>query len=228
MMKWLLLLALVAGCTAPPARAPAAPTAAVAGVDAAWYLQAESAGKNILRIDPQQSLIAVTVRRGGRLARLGHDHVVASRNLFGFVAADDGQADFQFRLDELTVDEPGLRRDAGLEPDLPAEAINGTRQNMLTRVLEAQRFPLVVLRAVQLAATDSTMQLTITLHGVTRTIMVPVQVGHGERWLAASGRFDILQSEFGITPMAVLGGAIAVEDRLQLRFHIVAQAAAAR
>lgn len=222
MMRWLLLLVLMAGCAAPPARPPAA---AAAGMDAAWYLRAESAGKPILRIDPQQSLITITVRRGGRLAQLGHDHVVASRNLWGFVATDDGRADFQFRLDELTVDEPDLRRDAGLAPPLAIEAINATRHNMLTRVLEADRFPLVVLRAVQLAPNGSTLQLTITLHGVTRTMAVPVQIERGERRLAVSGNFDILQSEFGITPMSVLGGAIAVEDRLQLRFHIVARAA---
>jgi len=31
------------------------------------------------------------------------------------------------------------------------------------------------------------------------------------------------QTDFGITPLSVLGGAIQVQDKLDLRFHIVAQ-----
>src|SRR5476649_840432 len=58
---------------APPST-PSAPPAATPG--AAPPQTAPSAAT--LRIDSAQSLIAITVRRGGMLARLGHDHLVAS------------------------------------------------------------------------------------------------------------------------------------------------------
>lgn len=222
-MKWfLLLLVFLAGCAAPPVPPPSAPAG---DVNQGWYLQAESAGHKILHIDAQQSLIAITVHRGGSLARLGHDHIVASRNLNGFAAPDDGRADFHFRLDEMTVDEPALRREAGFDTQPSADAIEGTRVNMLTKVLEADRFPFVLLHAERLAATDAMLRLTITLHGVTRSVEVPTQIEDSADGLTASGTLSLLQSEFGITPMSVLGGAIQVLDQMDMRFRIVARVA---
>jgi hypothetical protein len=117
---YLLVLLMLAGCatvvTPPP------PPAAPSDTNAAWYQLAAQAGKKVYRIDAAQSLITITVRRGGALARLGHDHVVASRTLDGFVAPDAGRADFSFRLDQMSVDEPALRSAAGFDTQPPAPA----------------------------------------------------------------------------------------------------------
>jgi hypothetical protein len=176
-----------------------------------------------LAIDPTQSLIAVTVRRGGPLARLGHDHVVASRTITGFAAPGQGRADFSFRLDQMTVDEPALRREAGLDTEPSEDAIAGTRANMLGKVLDADRFPLVVLHAQQLPG--AALTLAITLHGTTRTVSVPTRIEAGADGVTASGALQLRQSDFGITPMSVLGGAMTVLDPLELRFRIVARTA---
>lgn len=184
-----------------------------------WYQQAKAAGRQVLTIDSAQSLITVTVRRGGLLSQFGHDHVVASRGITGFAAVQDGRADFQFRLDQMSVDEPALRRAAGLDTDPDAEAIAGTRRNMLGKVLEADRYPLVLLHAQR---SGELTRLTITLHGVTRDYSLPVAVDSSAAALVASGSLALKQSDFGITPMSVMGGAIKVEDTLALRFRIVA------
>jgi hypothetical protein len=224
MKRALLLAALVlAGCAvappppAPPAAAPAADNAA------AWYRQAAATGTKVMAIDPAQSLIAITVRRGGPLARLGHDHVVASRAITGFAAPAQGRADFSFRLDQMTVDEPALRRDAGLDTEPSEAAIAGTRANMLGKVLEAERHPLVLLHAQQLPG--AALRLTITLHGTTRTVEVPARIEAGPDSVTASGAMQLRQSDFGITPMSVMGGAMTVLDPLELRFRIVARTA---
>eukprot|EP01133_Synstelium_polycarpum_P022735 gene22735-27272_t len=110
---FLLACALLASCTPlPPAPAPAlaVPAAPAALPAPAW----QRPGMRLLHIPPQESLLTITVRRGGALARLGHDHVVASRSLQGVVAPQAGRAAFQFRLDEMSVDEEGLRQAAGL------------------------------------------------------------------------------------------------------------------
>ncbi|MES3025544.1 MAG: YceI family protein [Pseudomonadota bacterium] len=219
------LLALLAACagTAPPAATPppAPPAAAAAAPQYGWYQQARGAGKKIYAIDAAQSLITITVRRGGVLARLGHDHVVASRTISGFVAPDDGRADFHFRLDQLTVDEPALRLQAGLDTQPSADAVEGTRTNMLGRVLEAERFPLVLLQARQAAGG---LQLTVTLHGVSRDYVVPTRLEKSAGMVAASGALQLLQTDFGIVPMSVMGGAMLVQDPLELSFRIVARA----
>jgi hypothetical protein len=41
--------------------------------------------------------------------------------------------------------------------------------------------------------------------------------------ITASGELTLKQSDFGITPFSVLGGALAVQDQLELRFELSAQ-----
>ena len=221
----LLSLLLLTGCAA---EAPPAGPVAPVDTGASWYQKAAQAGKKVYRIDAQQSLITITVRRGGALARLGHDHVVASRSLEGFVAPDAGRADFHFRLDQLTVDEPALRAAAALDTQPSTDAIAGTRANMLNRVLEADRFPVVMLHAERAAGAvgspgAETLRLTVTLHGVARSFDVPTRIDREKNALTASGELRMLQSAFGIIPMSVMGGAMTVQDQMELKFRIVAK-----
>jgi hypothetical protein len=222
MKRVLALAALLAGCATMPPPAPVA--VPVPDNAASWYRQAEAHGSKVLVIDPAQSLIAVTVRRGGPLARLGHDHVVASRSVTGFAAPAEGRADFGFRLDQMTVDEPALRHEAHLDTQPSDDAIAGTRANMLASVLEADRFPVVALHAQQISGAGQAFRLTITLHGVTRNVTVPVSIASGAEGVTATGTLTLSQTDFGITPMSVLGGAITVLDSMELRFRLVARA----
>lgn len=221
-----LLAALLAACaplpTEPSQAAPAAiPAAAPHALPEAYYGKLRAAGQPVLRIDAQRSLIAVTVRRGGALARFGHDHVVASRAIEGYAAPRAGHADFRFRLDQMTVDDAALRSQAGLETQPPADAVAGTRHNMLTRALDAERHPYVLVR-VERAAGAATLKTAITLHGVTRQYTLPATLSVAPRSVTASGTLTLLQSDFGVVPFSVMGGALAVQDKLELRFEIVA------
>ena len=219
----LLLLALLAGCASPPpSPQPPQPTTPAASTSVEeWYRAAAAAGRPVYAIDPAQSLVAVTVRRSGALARLGHDHVVASRTLQGYAAPDDQRADLHFMLAEMSVDEPGLRAEAGFDTTPSADAIAGTRHNMLERVLEADRYPQVLLHAESSDGAPGMLRLAITLHGVTRTFELPVTLDRSVDAIGASGTLELRQTDFGIVPMSLLGGAIAVRDELELRFRIV-------
>ena len=213
-----LLPALLLACSA-PSRPPPASTP---DAGAAWYGQAARQGHHIWRIDAARSLITVTVRRGGPLARFGHDHVVASRAVNGFVAPHANRADLHFRLDQMTVDEPALRQAARLDTQPSPEAIAGTRANMLGRVLEADRFPRVFLHAQRIPGQIDALRLTVTLHGVARSMTVPVKLEYTSSMITASGELALRQSDFGITPMSVMGGAMTVQDRMELQFKLVA------
>ena len=219
---FLLACAALASCTPlPPATAPASALATPAAMPTpAWQRQ----GVQLLHIAPDESLLTITVRRGGALARLGHDHVVASHTLQGVVAPALGRAQFRFRLDEMSVDEASLRQAAGLTTTPSADAIAGTRHNMLVRVLEAERYPWVSIEARR-TGNKQVFDADITLHGVTRTVQLPVRVeetADGRR-LQASGSLLLKQSDFGIVPFAVLGGAMAVQDQMELAFRITAR-----
>lgn len=175
----------------------------------------------VLSIDDQHSQITIIVRRGGLLARLGHDHLILVRQLSGSVDQRNNRATLQFRLDEMQVDPPELRLAAGLSPQPSADAIAGTRHNMLQRTLDAQRYPLVLVQAERHADGHS-LQLALTLHGVTRSLRVPANIHSDGRSLSAEGSFTILQSDYGITPFAVMGGALAVQDQLELHYRLQA------
>ena len=88
---------------------------------------------------------------------------------------------------------------------------------MLDRVLETQRFPEVL---VQVIGSGGKLAVSMTLHGITRPLEVPVRVDKDDRQIRASGRLAFDQSDFGITPFSILGGAIHVQDRLELQFTI--------
>jgi hypothetical protein len=195
------------------------------GFPAYWYEQASARGGSVYRIDPGRSVIYVTVRRAGSLARLGHDHVVASHQAQGFVAPQEGRADLYLRLADLVVDEQALRLQEGLDTNPSEGDIAGTRSNMLDKVLQVQQFPeaLVSVRAADHLSTGTQLSVTVTLHGFTRTFDVPAQVRDQSDEVTVRGQFEFNQSQFGIEPFSILGGAIQVQDRLTLRFSIYAR-----
>ena len=172
-------------------------------------------------IDPQASLLAVTVRRAGLMARLGHDHVVASRTLAGQVDPVAGTADVSFRLDQMTVDEPQLLRDAGIDRQPSPQAVEGTRTNMLGPVLEAQRYPMVRLQVQRQA--DGRLDVAVTLHGTTRRLALPAAIETDARQVSAAGTAVLKQSDFGIMPFSVGGGLLAVQDDIEVRYRVVAR-----
>jgi len=219
----LLLASMLAGCTA-KISTTAMPDDMHMPADfpAAYYQQARAAGAKVLRIDTKSSLVTIHVRRGGLLARLGHDHVVASHDVNGYADTSAGRADLYVPLQRLAVDEPALRSAAGFTTQ-PAESdIEGTRRNMHNKVLESASFPYALIRISRLTADRPNLSVAITLHGATHTYEVPAQIATVADGLAISGQMSINQSDFGITPFSILGGALQVQDRVDLNFRILA------
>ncbi|HJY75828.1 MAG TPA: YceI family protein [Burkholderiales bacterium] len=213
-------LALVAaGCAPVPPAAPPKPSPAGApDLDAAHYRDAVQRGAKVYGAEPGDSLVVVRVYRGGRLSKFGHDHVVSTRDVRGFIDADQGRGDFYVEVERLTVDDPAQRAAAGFESTPSESDIAGTRSNMLEKVLEADRFPFVALRVR--AVEQGTLQGELVLHGVTRPLRIPAKVDAGAERLEVSGSFAINQTDFGIEPFSVLGGALTVQDRVDLSFTI--------
>lgn len=191
----------------------------------AYYRTATAAGARVFRIDPAQSRLVMVVRRGGPLARLGHDHVVSSRDLAGYIALDEGRADLAVPLARLVVDDEILREAHGLDTTPSAADIAGTRANMLDKVLEAAAHPWARVRVVvvDLDVQPAHMMLSLTLHGVTRELPVTATLDIDDEALSLDTSFELLQSAFGIAPFAVLSGALTVEDKVALRIELLAR-----
>lgn len=227
----LLASAVLAGCVPRVAQLPVGDATVPEFFPGQLYRQASTRGEAILVVDPAASLVAIEVRRAGSLARLGHDHVIASHDVHGYVWPGAGRADLYVRLDRLVVDEPQLRQAAGFDTVPSPDAIAGTRHNMLEKTLDADRFPFAVIavRGVDRTAFDSgsTSQrdadLTISVHGTNQSMRIPVTLERSGDALQVSGTLALAQTAFGITPIAVLGGAIQVQDQVDVRFRIRAE-----
>jgi len=220
-----LLSAVLAGCAALLREPVPAPAALPADFPEGYYQEALARGKPVFRVDSRESLVVIEVRRSGSLARLGHDHVVASREVVGYVAPDEGRADLVVALARLGVDEPALRAEAGLDTQPSESDIEGTRANMLEKVLEAEKFPfaLIGVSGANARRGEVSLSVAITLHGHMRTLQVPAQIEADAEKVSVTGRLSFDQTDFGITPYSLLGGAIAVKNGVELRFRIRAR-----
>jgi hypothetical protein len=136
--------------------------------------------------------------------------------------------ELSFPVAQLVVDDTQARRAAGSDfpPDIPQSDKDGTRKNMLKpEVLDGDRYPEVKVRSARVAGTLEAPQVTasVTIKDQSRDIEVPVKIAVQGAKLTASGEFDILQTQFGIKPFSVALGALEVQDRLHIKFDLVAE-----
>jgi len=218
----------MAGCG--PRRTDAPPSGpALAGDAAAPVIPSGAAPYTI---DADRSVVRLRVYRAGRLAKLGHNHVITTDNETGFAWIGDTPATSGFEVRvavaELVVDDPAARAAAG--PEFPGElseaAREGTRKNMLrAEVLDGERHPQIVVRADSLEGTweQAKAAAHVTLKGQTRRVEVPLEILRESDAIVARGAFSILQSDFGITPFSIGGGAIQVADAVDVAFEIRCQ-----
>jgi len=234
----LLGAALLAACAGAPVEeqpAPAAPTAPAAqappGFPSTQY-ESEKSGK-VYRIAPAESQADIYVYRAGRLARFGHNHIITSRDVNGYVllGRDTGSSrlDLYFPVDTLSIDEPELRAAAGddFSSQPSANDIAGTRKNMLSeKMLNAAQFPYVVLSGKWNGGTPETpeLDLTVTVRGITHTVHAPTHVAHDGDVLRATGELKLSHAELGLEPFSALGGALSVADAFTVHYKITAHA----
>ena len=233
---------LLHACTAPVQEPPQTPVSEAPDLPQSRYLEALQEGMKLYRIDSRRSLITINVYRGGPLARLGHDHVVASRDVQGLVrmadrapdpdrpiiidATNQSRTDFRIPLTELSVDEPALRAAAGLTTTPSNNAKAGTRRNMQEKVLETSDWPWLTGHAIWLAGDlpEPTLDLDINLHGLSWRTKLAAEITHSGDELRIQSRLKLKQSDFGIEAFTALGGSLVVKDELDVTLDIIATA----
>lgn len=221
----LLISILLAGCSVPreESTAPQQPK------DFPTTLYTNQDPRNSLyQLDSASSIVRIKVLRGGAMAKFGHDHIVASRDLQGYLLlGDDGgcRADFYAPLNQLIVDDPALRNEAMLLTTPSEKDIAGTKTNMLIS-LQANQYPFVQLQSIDCsgAINGQPISTRINLHGVSQEQQIDMQVSRPDgNSLLISGSFAILQTDFGIKPFSVFNGLLRVEDRLEISYRLLAR-----
>lgn len=193
---------------------------------------AQAAGTERYRIDSARSEVLILVYRDGRMASLGHNHVVAVRDLSGevVVATDLTQSSWQldFPVAALSVDEPQLRaaQGADFQTRVDAVATAGTRDHMLgPMLLDAARFPVIHLQSEQISGEADGLRLSarIVVRDHSVQVELPVALQRSPQELIASGECDLTHAQLGLTPYSVALGALRVAERMHVRYRLVAQ-----
>ena len=119
--------------TVPPTPTPSAP---------------DTRGATVYEVDSRSSQLSILVFRGGKLSRLGHNHVMTSQDVGGRAGCIRSlrarASSCRSRSMQLVVDDPQARRAAGSDfpPDIPQSDKDGTRKNMLKpELLDGERYP---------------------------------------------------------------------------------------
>jgi hypothetical protein len=226
--RWLLLagvLALSACRTPPPPPPPPPPAAPPAPVIVPERI-------DHYRVDDQASQVLILVYRDGRMARLGHNHVLRVRQLSGEVVVpkDITNTTFtlQFPVAALSIDETALRAEQGedFKATIDPASIEGTRDHMLgDKLLDATHFPVIRLQSGPLTNDGDhwTATLSITVRDHVAAVVVPVSLTLDPESLTASGEFDLTHSQLGLTPYSVGLGAIRVAETMHVRFRVLAR-----
>jgi polyisoprenoid-binding protein YceI len=170
------------------------------------------------QIDTQQSTITVRVFKAGLFRGFADNHEIRGAIKSGWIT-ETNPAEVH-----IAVDAQRLRV---VDPDASANDRAQVQMRMLgAEVLDAGRFPEIRFdsEAVEHAEPESWLvHGQLSLHGQTRRLVVSVKRDQGHY----KGSVTLKQTDFGITPIRIAGGAVKVKDELNVEFDIVLTASAA-
>jgi polyisoprenoid-binding protein YceI len=161
-------------------------------------------------IDPSHSMLRVRVGKAGLFSAMGHEHLIE-----GPVA--EGTVDEKAMTVRLRIESAALRvKDPGVPDSDRAE----TESTMLgARVLDSAKFPEIRFESVTVepaGANHWKVHGNLTLHGQTQPLKAEAELNAGHY----RGSASLKQTDYGIQPVSVAGGAVKVKDEIRIEFEI--------
>lgn len=174
------------------------------------------------QIDSSQSKFMVHAFRGGLAWFKGHDHLIAVRDF-------SGQA-------ELTAD---LVNPASLQMQIRAASLEETSDEFTAEqkgiikkeleeiVLETAKYPEITFKSTDVQGKFNNGQFEakvggdMTLHGVTKRIIIPARVSISGDTLRAQGEFEIDRKDFKVNATNAFHGFVRIKHKLKFTFDIV-------
>jgi hypothetical protein len=163
-------------------------------------------------IDPKRSTVTVRVFKSGLFRAFADDHVIEAPLAEGS-ADDSATPDVRIAIDvrDMRVLDPGLS---------PTDRRDVQTRMLGPEVLDADRFPHIRFRSVAIQKGDAdrwSILGELELHGQTRQARLNVVRDQGHY----KGSTLLKQSEFGITPISIVGGTVKVKNEMKIDFDIV-------
>jgi polyisoprenoid-binding protein YceI len=175
----------------------------------------------------EQSAVRIHVGKSGLFGFAGHEHEVVAPVAQGTVVADP--ADLARSSVTLSFDAAALKVTGEGEP---AKDVPQVQAKMVgPEVLDAARFQSITFRSrsvtgkeVKAGVYDLQVTGELDLHGVSRSLTLPLRVEVAADALTATGKTTLRHSDFGMKPVSAGGGTVKVRNEIGVDFRIVARA----
>jgi len=160
--------------------------------------------------DLAHSHMTVYVYKQGLFSFAADNHEIAAPIVAGSVNSATGAV-------TLTVDATKMQV---LDPKLGADRRAQVQGNMTgPNVLDVAKYPKIEFHSTKVAVDGTHLNVTgdLTLHGQTHSIVVQAvksDTGH------FSGSVMVRQTDYGITPIRILGGTVTVKNDVKVQFDI--------
>lgn len=176
------------------------------------------------RLDPGKSSFMVRAFSGGLLWFKGHDHFIAVRDFSGDVRLTSDTilpASLQMTVNTISL---GETRDVFTEPQ--KQIINKELKEI---VLETEKYPEMTFKSTNITGKlnpsgvfEARIEGDLTMHGVTRRIVIPAEVKLVGSDLRSTGEFSLERSDFKVKATSAFHGMVRVRDKLKVTFDLVA------
>jgi len=198
------------------------------------FTQCQQPNADSYYLSSQNSKVMIKIYSSGRLANLGHNHIIVIDQLKGIVCLQQNilqsRVELAFPVNQLVIDDDSDRADAGdpFHKPITDKDIQATRNNLLgDRLLMANQFPGISLIVKKISGNlpELKLETQITVREHRSTHLISAHVTLSGQQISVSGNFSIKQSELGLTPFELFGGAIAVADKMDINFTLLANRA---
>ncbi|MBL8816732.1 MAG: YceI family protein [Planctomyces sp.] len=186
-----------------------------------------------LQVNVETSRVYIFVGKTG----LGHDHGIEGKLKSGHLdlaEGDQGAGEFVFDMSSFDADTAKARRYVGLGGTTDASTRQQVNTNMKAdSILYVRKYPTATFKI------DSCRQLSkespkgnplyelsgeFSLRGVSRTLKFEAEMAEQDGTKRLKGNFNLLQTNFGITPFKKAFGAVGVANQLRVYGDIVFEA----
>jgi len=175
------------------------------------------------QIDASQSKFMVKASRGGIAWFKGHNHLIAVRDF-------SGEADLSLNVISPASLQMTIRA-ASLEEtsdEFTPEQKKIIKKELDEIVLESAKYPEITFKSTDVkgkfvnGSFEAEIGGDMTLHGVTRRVVIPAKVTINGDNLRAQGEFEINRKKFNVKATTAFHGFVRVKHELNFTFDMVA------
>jgi polyisoprenoid-binding protein YceI len=179
----------------------------------------------VYKLDASRSKFMIRAFAGGALWFKGHDHFVQARDFEGEARLSPGSVSPASLT--LTVRAASLAETREVFTEQQKKIIDGELRDI---VLEPDKYPDITFKSTDVSVEPRGGDLfelklggDLTLRGITRRVVIPVEVTLRGDELRARGEFEIKRGDFKVPATSAFHGTVRVRDRLKVSFDIVAR-----